>query len=233
MIHQEAPKKGASVEANARTEPDPAGQGEPRKERPSDLAARIVDLVPQGITPNHLTILRMVGTLIILPVGFSQAHLGWIVALGLISGLSDNLDGMVARVRGQVTALGAVLDPLADKLFAAVIMVVLWRRGLADWRLLLLAASMDLHALLIPLLVFLLRWLRGRPIRPVPRVEPNIWGKLKTGVLAWSMGFIIMGHTFDQPWMATLGTTCIWVSIGLGLVAMAKYFAAFCAGKFD
>jgi phosphatidylglycerophosphate synthase len=171
--------------------------------------------------------------LLILPLGLSQAHLGWVAAVGLVSGLSDNLDGMVARVRGQVTELGAMLDPMADKLFAAVLMVVLWWRDLADWRLLVLAASVDLHAMVIPLLVFWRRRRQGRPLLPAPRVQANTWGKLKTAVLAWSMGFIILGHTFNQPWMATLGTTCIWVAIGLGLVAMERYFAAYRAGRFD
>jgi cardiolipin synthase (CMP-forming) len=233
LTHQGAPEVGASVGAKSVADTGLAGQRGPGMHRPGGLSVWIVGLVPEWVTPNHLTILRIVGTLLILPLGLSQAHLGWIAALGLVSGLSDNLDGMVARVRGQVTELGAMLDPLADKLFAGVIMVVLWWRGLADWRLLLLAAAMDLHAVGIPLLVFWRRWRQGQPIWPAPRVQANTWGKLKTAVLAWSMGFIILGHTFDQPWMAVLGTTCIWVAVGLGLVAMAKYFAAFRAGKFD
>jgi phosphatidylglycerophosphate synthase len=175
----------------------------------------------------------MLGSFIILAVGLSHAHLGWIVALGLVSGLSDNLDGMVARVRGQVTELGAMLDPLADKLFAGVLMVVLWWRDLADWRLLALAAAMDLHAVLLPLMIIYRRRRQGRPLRPAPRVQTNTWGKLKTAVVAWSMGLIVLGNTFDLPWMARLGTGSIWVGVALGLVALERYFAAFRAGNFD
>ncbi|MFH1034773.1 MAG: CDP-alcohol phosphatidyltransferase family protein [Pseudomonadota bacterium] len=189
--------------------------------------------MPGWVTPNHLTILRMLGSLLILGVGLSHVPLSWIVALGLISGLSDNLDGMLARVRGQVTELGALLDPLADKVFAVVLMVVLWWRGLADWRLLLLAAAMDLHAILIPLFIIRRRRRQGRPILPGPRVQTNNWGKLKTAVLAWSMGLIILGATFELPWMARLGTWSIWVAVALGLLAMDRYFAAYRAGKFD
>lgn len=230
MNHQGAPQKGAALGAEAVAASGPAGGG---PAGPGGLAVWIVGLVPAWITPNHLTILRMAGTVAILFLGLSQAHLGWIVAVGLLSGLSDNLDGAVARVRGQVTELGAMLDPLADKLFAAVLMVVLWWRGMADWRLLALAASMDLHALAIPLLVFWRRWRQGRPLSPAPKVKANTWGKYKTAVLAWSMGFIVMGHAFGQPWMFILGTYTIWLAVGLGLVAMFRYFAAFAAGEFD
>lgn len=230
MNHQGAPQKGAFGGAQAAAGGGPAEAGQAR---PGRMAAWIVGLVPAWVTPNHLTILRMTGTLAILALGLSQAPLGWLVAIGLVSGLSDNLDGAVARVRGQVTELGAFLDPLADKLFAAVLMVVLWWRGLADWRLLLLAAAMDLHALVIPLLAFWRRWRQGRRLRPAPKVRANIWGKYKTAVLAWSMGFIVMGHAFDQPWLAVFGTYTIWLAVGLGLVAMYRYFTAFAAGEFD
>lgn len=197
------------------------------------MAVLVTRLVPGWVTPNHLTILRMLGSLVILGVGLSPAHLGWIVALGLISGLSDNLDGALARARGQVTELGALLDPLADKLFAAVLMVVLWWRDLAHWRVLLLAAAMDLHAVVIPLLIIRRRRSQGRPLKPAPRVQTNAWGKLKTAVLAWSMGFIILGNTFGVAWMIWLGTYCIWLAIGLGLVAIERYFAAYRAGYFE
>lgn len=228
MNHQGSPHSEASSAQQADSPSLPGSQ-----RRPGKVAVWIVGLVPAWITPNHLTILRMAGTLLILWLGFSDAHLGWIVAFGLASGLSDNLDGAVARVRGQITELGAMLDPLADKIFAAVIILVLWWRGLADWRLLALAACMDLHALLLPLLIALRRRRQGRPLKPAPKVRANTWGKYKTAVLAWSMGFIIMGHAFGQPWMAILGTHTIWLAIALGLVAMYRYFADFAAGEYQ
>jgi cardiolipin synthase len=150
-----------------------------------------------------------------------------------LAGLSDALDGVLARLLKQRTQFGALLDPLADKLFAAVLMVVLWWRGLADWRLLALAAGMDLHAVLLPLMIIIRRRRRGQPLRPAPRVQTNTWGKLKTAVLAWSMGFIILGTTFGVRWMTLMGTYCIWLAIGLGLVAMERYFAAYRAGNFE
>ncbi|MEM8770862.1 MAG: CDP-diacylglycerol--glycerol-3-phosphate 3-phosphatidyltransferase [Pseudomonadota bacterium] len=48
----------------------------------------------------------------------------------VIAALSDFLDGRVARARGEVSALGAALDPLADKLLAAAALILLVRNGL-------------------------------------------------------------------------------------------------------
>lgn len=203
-----------------------------RAERNQGFAAMLVGLVPAGVKPNHLTCIRMLGSLVILAVGLSPAPLGWIVVLGIVSGLSDNLDGMVARHRGQVSELGALLDPLADKLFAAVLMVVLWWRGLAEWQLLALVACMDMHAVVIPLLVLVRRLRLGQPLLPGPKVQTNGWGKAKTAVLALGMGFIILGATYQINWLIVLGTWCVRLAVILGFIALLLYFRAYRAGRF-
>lgn len=52
------------------------------------------------------------------------------LAIFLIASLTDFLDGWVARARGETSALGAALDPLADKLLVAAALVLLVRNGL-------------------------------------------------------------------------------------------------------
>jgi CDP-diacylglycerol--glycerol-3-phosphate 3-phosphatidyltransferase len=51
------------------------------------------------------------------------------LAIFVIAAATDFLDGMIARARGEVTALGAALDPLADKLLVAAALVLLIRNG--------------------------------------------------------------------------------------------------------
>ena len=58
-------------------------------------------------------------------VGLSGDYLGWAIILGLFASFSDLLDGAVARRRGQVTKLGAFLDPLGDKVLAVSASLVL------------------------------------------------------------------------------------------------------------
>lgn len=196
------------------------------------FAAALDRMTPRWLMPNHLTILRMVGSLAILAIGLSSAHLGWAVAVGLFTGFSDNFDGWLARRRGQITELGAMLDPMADKLFALVMVIVLWHRGLVDARLLLLALAVDVHAVILPLLIMARRRRLGVALTPLPKVRPNLWGKAKTFWLASSLGFVFVGTACGWPWLVSFATANIWVGVGLGLVAMALYFRDWRAGAY-
>jgi cardiolipin synthase len=73
---------------------------------------------------NRLTILRILMTPAI-TILLLYRYMAAAVALFLLAGITDGLDGFVARRRGQRTALGMVLDPLADKLLLMSAVVVL------------------------------------------------------------------------------------------------------------
>jgi cardiolipin synthase len=78
---------------------------------------------------NQLTILRMLlipAFVILLLYG----HQGWSLVTFMIAGLTDLLDGLIARLTGEKTTLGAWLDPLADKLLLVSMFVVLTLPGL-------------------------------------------------------------------------------------------------------
>ncbi len=73
---------------------------------------------------NQLTILRMclVPVLVILVI---YGSFGWALVIFLIAGVTDALDGLIARLKRERTSLGAMLDPLADKLLITASLVVL------------------------------------------------------------------------------------------------------------
>ena len=73
---------------------------------------------------NRLTILRILMTPAIM-ILLLYRYMGAAIALFLLAGITDGLDGFVARSRGQRTDLGMVLDPLADKLLLVSAIVVL------------------------------------------------------------------------------------------------------------
>jgi cardiolipin synthase len=75
-------------------------------------------------TANQLTILRM---LLIPPfvIMLIYGHRGWALITFLVAGLTDLLDGLIARLAGEKTTLGAWLDPMADKLLLVTMFVVL------------------------------------------------------------------------------------------------------------
>jgi cardiolipin synthase len=73
---------------------------------------------------NQLTILRMclVPALVILLV---YGFFGWALVVFVVAGITDALDGLVARIRHERTELGTLLDPLADKLLDTSSLIVL------------------------------------------------------------------------------------------------------------
>jgi cardiolipin synthase len=80
---------------------------------------------------NQLTILRMLlipAFVILLLYGYQ----GWALATFLVAGLTDLLDGLIARATGQKTTLGAWLDPMADKLLLVTMFVVLTLPGIGS-----------------------------------------------------------------------------------------------------
>jgi cardiolipin synthase len=83
-----------------------------------------------ALTPaNQLTLLRMllIPAFVILVV---YGHLGWALVTFAVAGLTDALDGLIARRTGQKSNLGAWLDPMADKLLLLTTFVVLTLPGL-------------------------------------------------------------------------------------------------------
>jgi cardiolipin synthase len=83
-----------------------------------------------AMTPaNQLTLLRVVliPAFVILVI---YGHLGWALIVFGIAGLTDALDGLLARWSGQRTSLGAWLDPMADKLLLVTTFIVLTIPGL-------------------------------------------------------------------------------------------------------
>jgi cardiolipin synthase len=80
---------------------------------------------------NQLTILRMLlipAFVILLLYGYR----GWALTTFLVAGLTDLLDGLIARATGQKTTLGAWLDPMADKLLLVTMFIVLTLPGIGS-----------------------------------------------------------------------------------------------------
>jgi cardiolipin synthase len=83
--------------------------------------------------PNLLSALRLLGVPVFLWLVLGP-HADW-VALGILvfAGISDYLDGRLARALGQTSRLGILLDPLADRLYILATIVALAVRGIIPW----------------------------------------------------------------------------------------------------
>jgi len=121
--------------------------------------------------PNEMTFLRLAFLpFFIIAIKYDR----YFLALGILvaGGLSDALDGWLARELNQKTALGAYLDPIADKLLLSSSYFVLALKDKIGWWLAILVLGRDV-LLLVACAVILLTV----GYRPFP---PSIWGKLTT-----------------------------------------------------
>ena len=78
--------------------------------------------------PNFLTLLRMLMVPVVI-ILFTQGKLNWALAFFLLAGLTDVLDGYLARRNHQITNFGKVMDPLADKLMLLTTLICLCVTG--------------------------------------------------------------------------------------------------------
>ena len=131
------------------------------------------DLRQFRTTPNLLTMLRLF-TLPFLVIEILDAHWRLAFLLLWIAGISDALDGLLARTLKQQTTLGQYLDPIADKALLSTLFLVLTHVGVIPRYVTVLVFSRDLGILLISTLLFVTNILRD--------FRPSWLGKVSTGV---------------------------------------------------
>lgn len=136
--------------------------------------------------PNILSFARLLGIPLFLwlVVGQEEDVLGFVVLV--IAGVTDWLDGYLARRWNQSTRLGVMLDPLVDRLYIAAVLLGLALRGIIPWWLVIVLALRDV--LLLLLLPALRR--QGRLALPVTYV-----GKAATFALLWGFPLLLLGQT--------------------------------------
>src|SRR5262245_44382154 len=121
-------------------------------------------------TANQLTLLRIVFVPVFI-ILLAYKEIGWALATFVLAGITDVLDGIIARRLGQKTSIGAVLDPLADKLLMTAAMVLLslpqmeFQNMIPRW-LVIVIICRDVFILLVSLtIVLMVGW---RVFRPSP-----------------------------------------------------------------
>lgn len=166
---------------------------------------------------NQLTILRiaLIPAFVLLVV---YGHLGGALIVFSVAGLTDALDGLIARRAGQRTSLGAWLDPMADKLLLATMFIVLTLPGLGLtsriplW-LTVLVISRDV-AIVMTVAIFNLAVAR-RTFKPSPL------GKVATAVYLVT-GVVTLYANYD-PSAAWLVPAAVYTSAGITLVSAFEY----------
>jgi CDP-diacylglycerol--glycerol-3-phosphate 3-phosphatidyltransferase len=147
-------------------------------------------------------------------------------ALFIAASITDGIDGYIARRRGQITTMGILLDPLADKLLIAAAFITLVQfnpRLVPAW-----------IAVVIIGREFLVSGLRAIAASEGFTIEASDLGKFKMFVQIVSVVAVILDHrwqewpvgryVFSVHWTAFLA---IWFMVALSLISAGDYFAAF------
>lgn len=92
--------------------------------------------------PNLLSILRLIGVPVFLWLILVEQD-GWALVILMASGISDYLDGKIARHYGLVSKVGQYLDPIADRLYIATTLLGLGYREIVPWWLVLILVARD------------------------------------------------------------------------------------------
>jgi cardiolipin synthase (CMP-forming) len=167
---------------------------------------------------NQLTLMRigLVPAFVLLVV---YGYLGWALLVFAVAGLTDALDGLIARRAGQRTTIGAWLDPMADKLLMVTTFIVL---TLPDVRLtnhipLWLTVAVISRDVAIIGVVAIVNLAIG------PRTfKPSIWGKMTTAAFIITAVVVMYFNWLEQT--SILVDAGIWASLALTLLSAADYF---------
>jgi cardiolipin synthase len=166
---------------------------------------------------NQLTIFRMLlipAFVILLLYGYR----GWALITFLTAGLTDALDGLIARATGQKTTLGAWLDPMADKLLLVTmfVMLTLPNTGAANRLPLWFTVLVISRDVAIVLTVAVVNLAVG------PRTfRPSILGKIATGVFVLTGVVTLYFNYLNRP--SQIVSVFIYASLTITILSAAHY----------
>ena len=142
--------------------------------------------------PNQLTFLRL-GFLPFFIISIHYRRYDIALAVLIIAALTDGLDGLLARSLNQKTALGAYLDPIADKLLLSSSFVVLALNRKISWWLAILVLSRDVLLLTSAAVILVVAGYR--------LFQPSIYGKLTTALQIMLVFAVVLLAVADWPWL--------------------------------
>jgi cardiolipin synthase (CMP-forming) len=149
--------------------------------------------------PNLLSFVRLAGVPLFLWLVLGPEADGLALAVLLVSGVTDWLDGYLARRLHQTSRLGAILDPVADRLYILAVVIGLAWRDIIPWWLALLLPARDL------MLWGLVPFLRTRGYHALP---VHFLGKAATFNLLYAFPLLLLGD--GEGVVATLAKVFGW-----------------------
>ncbi len=170
---------------------------------------------PSMNLPNSLSVTRIFLVpllLVVLLTGNFPNREVWGLFVFLAAAMTDYLDGYLARKRSQVTTLGKLLDPIADKILISAALVALVEMGAAPAWMVIIVIGRE----------FAVTGLRCIASGEGLTISASKLGKYKMGAQVACCSLLIAGSRY--PDLVQLGKLMLWVVVALAIISMLRYF---------
>ncbi len=165
-------------------------------------------------TPNQLTFLRLcIIPFLVLAVLDGRYRIAF--TLFVIAGVTDGLDGLLARVLHQRTRLGQYLDPVADKLLLSTLFLVLHHEGYISRRVTVLVFGRDLGILVVAAILYAAMGLRD--------FRPSIFGKGNTLAQIIALITVLLSRFYAPDWITFIRHWSLQATIALTIISGLQY----------
>jgi cardiolipin synthase (CMP-forming) len=164
--------------------------------------------------PNQLTLLRMI-FLPFIVIYLVKGDYKWALVLFVLAGLSDGLDGLLARKLHQQTLLGQYLDPIADKLLMSTMFLVLSIEHMIPWKFTVVVFSRDVSILMVSGVLFMIAGLRD--------FRPSIFGKANTFAQVAAIFFVLLLLVEPVRWVWIARTIFLRATFFFTIISAVHY----------
>jgi cardiolipin synthase len=169
---------------------------------------------PIWTVPNQITLLRL-GFLPFFLILIFYEQYRWALLVLVAAGLSDAVDGLLARKLNQRSPLGAYLDPIADKLLLSSSFIILAFKQKLQWWLTIIVLSRDVLILMVAVVILLISG-----YRPFP---PSIYGKLTTAAQILLVFMVVLSAAYPHPAFTAVNRFLIYAVTGLTVFSAFHY----------
>jgi len=164
--------------------------------------------------PNQITLLRL-GILPFFLILIAYEHYRYALLILVLAGCSDGIDGLLARKLNQKSAVGAYLDPIADKLLLSSSFVILAMEKKLAWWLTIMVLSRDIMMLTVAAVILLISG-----YRPFP---PSLLGKATTFFQIILVFTIVLGAGYPNEPLTALNRALIYLVAVLTTISGFHY----------
>lgn len=172
------------------------------------LKYTVLPFIPKFVKPNHVTVLRMLLTPVVLYL-LVMDNYTWGVPLFFFAAFTDAVDGTLARVRKQITEWGSIYDPVADKLLISSVVILIVAAHINVWLALIIVVLDILH-----LVGGFIRKHEGH------KVQANLWGKIKMSLQVAGVMALLIALWSGMDLFIPFSAGAFYLAVGFAVISL-------------